>query len=211
MSREASKTRRCFGELEKRVLVGKGIDIGCGDDPIGPEVRRFDAADGDANEISRHVHETFDYVFSSHCLEHMRDPHHALRGWWQLLKPGGYLCVAVPDEDLYEQGHWPSRFNGDHRHTFTIYKRKSWSPVSVNIVDLVAGLGDARVWKIELQDRGYDYSLVGKGIDQTLGEAMAQIWFVLQKKQERDVRAGRRGLWKKIFRRGGEDFPGEGP
>ncbi|MDR2419716.1 MAG: class I SAM-dependent methyltransferase [Puniceicoccales bacterium] len=184
MSREASKFRSCFGELEKRVFIGKGIDIGCGEDPIRPDVYRFDEKEGDANEISRYIHETFDYVFSSHCLEHMHDPSHALREWWKLVKPGAYLCITVPDEDLYEQGNWPSRFNGGHKHTFTIHKPRSWSPVSINVVDLIAALKNAKIWKIELQDRGYDYSLLGKNIDQTKGEAMAQICFILQKEEE---------------------------
>src|SRR5260221_7032838 len=38
---------------------------------------------------------------------------------------------------LYEQGVFPSRFNGDHKSTFTISKASSWSPVSVNVLDLV--------------------------------------------------------------------------
>ena len=48
----------------------------------------------------------FDFVFSSHCLEHMQDPVKcpSLRDWWQLVRPGGVLIVIVPDEDLYEQG-----------------------------------------------------------------------------------------------------------
>ena len=98
---EASKTKKNFGLLEKRIFVGKGIDIGCGSDPIYPDARPFDVADGDANKITRHVSETFDYVFSSHCLEHMVDPFDALREWWSLVKPGGYLYAAVPDEDRF--------------------------------------------------------------------------------------------------------------
>jgi hypothetical protein len=63
---EATKTRKLWGTLELSVLVGEGIDIGCGPDPVAPDVRRFDTTDGDANEITRFVHEDFDYVFSSH-------------------------------------------------------------------------------------------------------------------------------------------------
>src|SRR5688572_21561437 len=127
---ETSKTRATWGDLERSVLRGRGIDIGCGPDPVMPEVCRFDVDDGDANVITRHVREQFDYVYSSHCLEHMRDPRAALREWWQLVKPGGHLFFIVPDEDLYEQGMFPSRFNADHKATFTVSKTSSWSPVS---------------------------------------------------------------------------------
>jgi hypothetical protein len=45
----------------------------------------------------------------------MHDPEAALRQWWALVRPGGYLVVVVPHEDLYEQGMWPSAFNSDHK------------------------------------------------------------------------------------------------
>jgi predicted SAM-dependent methyltransferase len=180
---ETSKTKKKFAELEKKIFLGKGIDIGCGDDPIFPEAVPFDKDKGDANKISEFVEDRFDYVFSSHCLEHMMDPYSALREWWKLVKPGGYLYVLVPDEDLYEQGQWPSKYNGDHKYTFTIYKHLSWSPVSVNVIDLVKALDDVEVVKIETQDDYYDYSedVLSSKADQTLGAALAQICFVLRK------------------------------
>ena len=39
----------------------------------------------------------------------------------------------VPDEDLYEQGQFPSTYNVDHKWTFTILKTTSWSPCSLNL------------------------------------------------------------------------------
>ena len=180
MAAEATKTKDLFGQLEKAIFKGKGIDIGCGPDPIFPHVKRFDQNDGDANHITDYVKEQFDFVFSSHCLEHMHDPYAALKEWWKLVKEGGYLYVTVPEEDLYEQGHWPSIYNSDHKHTFTMYKDKSWSPVSVNVLDLVRSLPDAQVIKVELQDYGYDYTQ--KDVDQTYcNDAMAQICFILRK------------------------------
>jgi len=83
----------------------------------------------------------------------MTDPVAALSPWWALIKPGGYLVLVVPDEDLYEQGSWPSRFNGDHKATFTLKTEKSWSPVSHNIRELVACLPDAELLLVETQDQ----------------------------------------------------------
>jgi SAM-dependent methyltransferase len=153
---ETSKTKRLWGELERSILSGKGIDIGCGPDPLTPDVYGFDKDAGDANEITKYVHEEFDFVFSSHCLEHMRDPRNAIQEWWKLVRPGGHLFFIVPDEDLYEQGVFPSRFNGDHKATFTISKTKSWSPVSINVLDLVKSLPGAHLVSVTLQDAGYD-------------------------------------------------------
>lgn len=160
---EATKTRSIWGEFEKSIVQGRGIDIGCGPDPVTPDVQRFDLEDGDANHIGKYVSETFDFVHSSHCLEHMHNPKEALRGWWDLVRPGGHLILIVPDEDLYEQGVFPSRFNVDHKATFTISKARSWSPVSHNLLDLVSELPSSRVLKLQLQDHGYDRSLLRHG------------------------------------------------
>ena len=156
MSNEASKTKLLWGEFEHKILSGKGIDIGCGSDPITESVKRFEIEDGDANEITRYIHEDFDFVFSCHVLEHMNNPEKALKEWWALVKPGGYLIFIVPDEDLYEQGYFPSVFNRHHNATFTISKEKSWSPNSYNLLDLVKCLKNGSLAKIQLQDRGYN-------------------------------------------------------
>lgn len=163
MAHESSKAKKLWGPLEHSVLVGEGIDIGCGPDPVLPGVTPFDLAQGDANEILRHVRRRFDFVYASHCLEHMRDPRAAVAQWWELVKPGGVLFVIVPDEDLYEQGFWPSRFNRDHKWTFTIAKRASWSPVSVNLLELAQSLPGGEVVDIRLFDNGYDRQLQSNG------------------------------------------------
>ena len=153
---ETTKTKKLWGDLERSILQGKGIDIGCGPDPVGPDVRKFDVEHGDANQITKHVYEEFDFVFSSHCLEHMTNPREAILEWWKLVRIGGYLFFIVPDEDLYEQGVFPSRFNGDHKATFTISKANSWSAVSINVLDLVRSLPGSQLVKLVLQDSGYD-------------------------------------------------------
>lgn len=162
---ETSKTKKIWTSFENSIFTGQGIDIGCGPDPVSPNARKFDIEDGDANNILRYVNEQFDFVYSSHCLEHMNDPKKALLDWWTLVKPGGHLFLIVPDEDLYEQGVFPSRFNPDHKATFTISKAKSWSPVSKNILDLVLSLPESQLVSIVLQDHCYDRSMQFKGID----------------------------------------------
>lgn len=156
---ETSKTKKIWTDFERKLLTGRGIDIGCGPDPISPDAVPFDQEQGDANRISEYVKEQFDFVFSSHCLEHMLDPKKAILEWWKLVRPGGVLFVLVPDEDLYEQGFWPSQFNDDHKYTFTISKQKSWSPVSVNVLELIHSLPDGELLSLQLQDTNYDRSL----------------------------------------------------
>jgi len=160
---ESTKSQAHWGTVEKQAIQGSGIDIGCGPDPVTPGARRFDLEHGDANVVSQHVKEQFDFVYSSHCLEHMHDPRMTILDWWKLVKPGGHLFVVVPDEDLYEQGVFPSRFNDDHKATFTISKARSWSPKSINVLDLANSLPDGQLVSLQLQDAGYDRSLTSFG------------------------------------------------
>jgi SAM-dependent methyltransferase len=172
---ETSKTKKIWTAVEWDVLTGSGIDIGCGPDCVSPNARRFDMEDGDANEITRFVAEQFDFVYSSHCLEHMREPRQAILEWWRLVKPGGHLLFIVPEEDLYEQGVFPSRFNPDHKATFTIAKRRSWSPVSINVLELARSLPGGEIVALEVHDQNYDRRLYKHGELPPLGRAMGII------------------------------------
>ncbi len=160
---EAQKTLKYLLNNIIGLLTGKGIDIGCGEIPVIPSAQPFDMAHGDANKILEHIDGVggYDFVYSSHCLEHMYKPYSALADWWALVKPDGVMMFAVPDEDLYEQGYWPSIFNGDHKHTFTLSKMKSWSPASINIIDLVSTLTDVAEKQYFLMDNLYERDIAG--------------------------------------------------
>lgn len=186
-TKKANKRRKKIHLFKERVFVGKGIDIGCGTDMLSKkvfkkidEIEGFDLNDGDAQFIDKHrKKEFYDFVYSSNCLEHMDDPKEALTAWFNLLKPEGFLVFTVPDEDLYEQGCFPSKYNPDHKWTFTLYKTKSWSPKSVNLCELIQVLNPARIHKIDVVDTYYNYSL--KGVDQTRKKAEAFIEVVIEK------------------------------
>ena len=180
--------RRKNDKFWDRVFKGNGIDIGSGDDPFLKEwcakvksVKSFDLKDGDAQVLTRYVQPcSYDFIHSSNCLEHMKNPYAALLEWYAAVKPGGHLVLTVPDEDLYEQGVFPSKWNQDHKWTFTLWKEGSWSKQSINIPELVSILHNAQVRRLQLCDDRYDYSI--KGIDQTYeGTAEAFIEVVIKK------------------------------
>lgn len=172
--KEVTKSKKIWAPdgIELSVLRGRGIDIGASDSPVLPTAMSFDQEQGDANLITKYVREQFDFVYSSHCLEHMHDPQKAILEWWKLVKVGGHLFFTVPDEDLYEQGVFPSRFNADHKATFTLLKTKSWSPVSINVYDLAKTLPDGEILSLTLQDHGYDRNFM------TFGERRKQNFFM---------------------------------
>lgn len=190
---ETSKTLERLkrdGYFEK-YLKGRGLDIGCGNDPL-PGAEPWDTPQGDAQYLEGVLPHTYDFIYSSHCLEHMVDPYIALWNWWKVLKPGGHLVVVVPDEDLYEQGAWPSFWNGDHKHTFTPYKTTSWCKDSVNLVDLVMCICEdepGKLISLKIIDEGYDYSLqptfgddlTFTWVDQTFTGAQAAVEFIVKK------------------------------
>jgi len=176
--KETSKLKKLWNSNELSYFKGKGIDIGCGTDPVFEDVYKFDIDQGDANKISDYVKKQFDFVYSSHCLEHMDDPNFTISEWWKLVKPGGFLIVIVPDEDLYEQGIFPSISNPDHKATFTISKRKSWSPKSYNVLDLVNSLPGGELLNLELQDNSYDRTLMCHKANKRQVNTLAHIIFI---------------------------------
>jgi SAM-dependent methyltransferase len=187
--------------FSNRYFVGNGLDVGGGPDPLGLYVELFprmqgvkvwDKEDGDAQTLDGIDDGQFDFVHSSHCLEHLEDPMIGIQNWFRAVTPGGHLIVTVPDEDMYEQGQFPSTWNGDHKFTFTISKTTSWSPKSLNVLDLVSSLGeDCELIKLEKLDESFRYTL--PRFDQTLtpiGEC--GIEFVLRKRTQQEVIDGGR-------------------
>lgn len=202
MSNECSKARfRRATDLSfvDRYLVGRGLDVGAGGDGIGRhrdafpnmgKVRDWDVDDGDGQTLEGIDEREFDFVHSSHSLEHMRDPVNALRRWLDVTVYGGHVIVLVPDEDMYEQGVWPSTFNPDHKWTFTAWKRASWSNQSINVIDLVRLVGaDAELVRMEVLYRTFNYQ-PGRRSDQTLGDAESAIEFVLRRRHPRELDRG---------------------
>lgn len=79
---------------------GKGIDVGAsqwpfpGAEPIQQERKRNALRLEDVPESS------LDFVFSSHCLEHIVPWKEALAVWISKLKEGGVLFLYLPHEDM---------------------------------------------------------------------------------------------------------------
>lgn len=167
-------------------LKGDGIDIGAGPDPLEPPngtVRAWDVQDGDAMLMKGVPDDTYDFVYSSHCLEHLVDVRVALFHWVRILKPGGILYFVVPDWTLYEKRQWPSQFNEDHKHTFSVgaddsqlgikHRERHWHGLQVG--KYLTRLGMDMI-DIRLQNNGYDPSR--HRMDQTKENALCQIMFI---------------------------------
>ena len=181
-----------------RFFVGEGIDIGGLPDPLSlyleffpliRSVKVWDLSDGDAQFMDGVMDNSYDFVTSSHCLEHLIDPFQGIKNWLRILRPGGHLIITIPEEDLYEQGTWPSNKNLDHKHSFTILKNESWAPNSINVFDLVTNLGtEVDVRKISVEDSGYRFDMAN--YDQTMTPVSeSSIEIILRKKTQEEVKA----------------------
>lgn len=172
--------RLAKGHFEK-YLNGKILDVGAGGDPLvvpNGTVDVFDKQNGDAQFLESIPDGSYQALYSSHCLEHLRDIPVALSNWRRVVRPGGFLYIVVPDYLLFEKLCFPSRHNSDHKHTFSLQfsreqvrRENHWTPK-----ELFPLLG--RVVEYGIDDEGFDYS---RGCDeQTRGVAMSQIYIVAQ-------------------------------
>lgn len=100
----------------KEVCNGVGVDIGCnridwafpGSHPVDPVLNEYDAIN--------FPYDNLDYVFSSHCLEHLNNWVDVLDYWTSKLKTGGVLFLYLPD---YSQVYWRPWNNRKHVNIFT--------------------------------------------------------------------------------------------
>ena len=175
-----------YAPLFRNIFKGAGIDIGAGDDLIKVDgsIVGFDVEDGDANELHEYfLEENFDFIHASQCLEHMIDPKAALTSWLKVLRKGGYAIISIPSWELYEGMIWPSRFNPDHKSTWSLWQKGSPAPTHVKLPDWLENF-NCEIIYCELIDTNYNYK-IGTRVDQTYpyeNRVEAFIEFVLQKR-----------------------------
>lgn len=87
----------------------KICDVGAGGRRITPDVVTVDFIPGPGVDIAGDIHalpipdNTYDCVFCTGTLEHVRDPATAVRELYRILKPGGVIHIDVP----FMQGYHP--------------------------------------------------------------------------------------------------------
>jgi len=110
-----SETSKCRERLEK-YCVGNGLDIGYGGDPITPSSITLDLPSplskrgdwpqnlrGDGRDLYWFRDSVLDYVYSSHVLEEFENTGEVLKEWLRVIKPGGFLVLYCPDEQVYRE------------------------------------------------------------------------------------------------------------
>ncbi len=92
-----------------------------------------------------------DYIYSSHCLEHISNYQEVIKEWLRVIKPRGYIITIVPHRDLYEKKlTLPSQFNEDHKRFYT--------PASLlEEFEISLPINSFRVRHLQDNDFGHDY------------------------------------------------------
>jgi SAM-dependent methyltransferase len=109
----------------QEVCKGKGVDVGCnrlewlfpGAMPIDPKINDLSALNFGFGV------KNLDYIFSSHCLEHIPNWVTVLDYWYESLKSGGVLFLYLPD---FSQKYWRPWHNRKHINAFTPEIMKSY-------------------------------------------------------------------------------------
>jgi SAM-dependent methyltransferase len=150
-----AKNRRLKEGFFEKYCQGKGLDIGFGGDLLSENSRGWDIEHGDAQYLYGLKDSRFDFVYSSHTLEHVEDPKITLTNWWRVLKSGGYLILYVPHRDLFEKKKTlPSRWNPGHKHFFLLDKNEA--PDTLGIVPLIQDtLTDFKIIYAKICDEGH--------------------------------------------------------
>lgn len=101
----------------QEVCEGVGLDIGyCKEEWKLPGAIGIDAADDSPYDAMNLPDGEVDYIYSSHCLEHLDDWVAALDLWRSKIKQGGTLFLYLPH---FKQKYWRPWHCKKHRHVLT--------------------------------------------------------------------------------------------
>lgn len=129
--------------VAKQFCYGVGLDVGCGKWPL-PHAIPVDLVNG-GNAMVLPPGE-YDYIFSSHCLEHLENPIAALEHWGSRIRDRGTLFLYLPHPEME---YWLPQNCRKHLH--------SWYPRE--IAKILKDIGFTNVIHSE-RDLAWSFSVV---------------------------------------------------
>ena len=133
----------------KHFCKGVGYDIGCCKQEWAfPGATPIDLSFDDQYDANNLPAFQVDYIFSSHCLEHVDDWVETLQYWTEKVKSGGVLFLYLPH---YDQIYWRPWNNRKHRHAF----------VPQIIVDFMKENGYTKIFSSQ-RDLNHSFIVVGE-------------------------------------------------
>lgn len=121
----ANEAQKIYHAVAGVVDSGVGLDLGCGAVPISPNATGVDLGEY-PGVVNMRVTDfllkeivsgrRYDWVFSSHFLEHEPHVNTVLKAIWMILKPGGDLLLYLPDRLVYVDAHGNDPNSGHLHH-----------------------------------------------------------------------------------------------
>jgi hypothetical protein len=102
-------------EFARQFCVGSGLDIGGTDKWNFPNARTINTNKDDGFNATNLPDETYDFIFSSHTLEHTENYIDSLLCWKDHLRSKGTLFLYLPHPDME---YWLPQNNRKHKHIF---------------------------------------------------------------------------------------------
>ena len=84
----------------KHYCQGKGIDVGADNWPLSGAIPILNKDNQNAHKLDNFSDCSLDYVFSSHCLEHLERWEEALKLWISKIKINGILFLYLPHKSM---------------------------------------------------------------------------------------------------------------
>jgi predicted SAM-dependent methyltransferase len=106
--------------LKKDGRFMNGVDVGCGNSPLSPDVLALDVQANreyakaqivwNCHDLELFSDGVLDFVFSSHVLEDFEDIPVVFLNWWKKIKVDGLMILLLPD---IQGGRYPKASDPD--------------------------------------------------------------------------------------------------
>lgn len=125
---ETAKVRELPNVMQ--FIRGRIADVGAGHDKITPDADGYDGRPlhgvdniGDGCFLGNAWYDT---IFSSHFLEHTRNPFEYIEDWRDHLNVGGHIVLYLPEKTLYNNYNNPEHMHNWSREDFMFWFRRSF-------------------------------------------------------------------------------------
>jgi len=103
---------------------------------------------GEATDLSEIADEQYDFLLSSHSLEHVANPLKALKEWFRILKPKGKLILILPDKRYtFDKNREYTSFH----HLLDDYKNDRTEDDTTHVEEILSTF-DEEIAKVKLKD-----------------------------------------------------------
>ena len=131
---------------------GTGIDVGADRWPLAGAIPILNKATQNAYKLDNFQDGSLDYIFSSHCLEHLGNWQDALALWIRKLRKGGIIFLYLPHESMklwHRGGPW---IGGHHK----------WRPTYQILIPFLQRHGVEILEFNPFRDEYWSFHIVGK-------------------------------------------------